>query len=1343
MKRASSSQAEPRRGSLFRFNFQRREPPRTWRNVANRDRFTATLQQQRAPEEGDDIGYEIMQSLRNAIGNEVDTATNLRPHHLFHFNMQSDQFTHAFQSTTFTVQEFREGSDRLDTYLQSLGDKLNSNQDLDADDDTFTVELTLVRTPGPGGTNPRANKLGRYGIERVLRNKKSIIVIKNEDQLCCARAIVTMKALADGGRRNPDYEDLRRGRNQQTIRARELHLRAGVPEGPCDIPELQKFQDFLTDYQIKVLAVDKPHMIVFAGPPASKQILLVKVDDHYHGCNSFAGFLERNYFCHDCNKGYNVDDFKHHACKRIWCRGCKKKGCPDWDSVKAGLVAGQFPSATHQCSDCNRLFYGQHCYDDHKKETVKERSLCQHYKKCIACKAEYDAAPILKKESANRPKFRHRCGWGECPFCEKDVPQTTHQCFIQPVDPSDDEPKLKRVRPAQVGDRHVVEVDPEGYCKVEKPPPLFVYADYEAMTDPQGLQTPILVCCETEDDDETQVFYGEDCTESFFDFLDDLVLDDYGDERKLIVIFHNFKGYDGMFVLQHLYQQHRTVDNQITVGTKVLSLQNDLITFKDSLCFLPFPLASFPATFDLTEQCKGFFPHLFNTSDNQEYDGVIPDIEYYDPEGMSSKKKTEFEQWHAAKVREGYRFRMQEEMKSYCISDVKLLKTGCQKFQKEFFTHAEFNPMEKCITIASACNRYWRKKLLPQNTIAVEPPRGWHGATTNTSLVAREWLAYENHLLRLQHGDAPTHPDRIRTATNGGEVRVYTPAQSFLVDGHDGVKTIYEFNGCLWHGCPQCFPKRSNISRLHTDRTFQELYEATCAKSNLLQHEGYDVKQMWECRWKWEKQHNEDLTTFLQSYEPSPRLQPRDAFFGGRTNAVKLYSCVNPTTGEKIFYVDVTSLYPWVNAEGEYPIGHPEVITSPNTLDITQYFGVALVDILPPYELYHPVLPHRQGGKLTFPLCSTCVAEEMKKPMSKRSAVCIHSVEERTLRGTWCTPELQKAVEKGYVILKIHEVWHFKDRKKGLFLEYVNQWLKIKQESAGYPSWADTPEKKVQYVADYKTRQGIDLDPDKIAKNPGRKATAKLMLNSFWGKFGENLNKQQVEAVTSPAALFHALYRNIEQVERIRLCTPDVLELVTRQHPDNLIDNGKRNLFIAAFTTCYARLKLYSYLDQLQQQVVYFDTDSVVYKWAPGQPQVPFGDYLGEMTDELEGDVITEFVSGGPKNYGYKTAAGKVCCKVRGFTLNVRGDKQLNYEVMKRNVIDEVQQPLEEKRLTDVNNPHFFTRDPSTKRIRVVPRTKKYALVFDKRVVNKDTFDSFPYGYSRIPDEDVQALLDL
>ena len=92
---------------------------------------------------------------------------------------------------------------------------------------------------------------------------------------------------------------------------------------------------------------------------------------------------------------------------------------------------------------------------------------------------------------------------------------------------------------------------------------------------------------------------------------------------------------------------------------------------------------------------------------------------------------------------------------------------------------------------------------------------------------------------------------------------------------------------------------------------------------------------------------------------------------------------------------------------------------------------------------------------------------------------------------------------------------------------------------------------------------------------------------------------------------------------------------------------SKVNIFIAAFTTCYARLKLYEALHTVQDQVLYYDTDSVIYRWSPGLPSIPIGGYLGEVTDELEGDVIVEFVSGGAKNYGYRTRNEKVECKVR------------------------------------------------------------------------------------------------
>lgn len=99
------------------------------------------------------------------------------------------------------------------------------------------------------------------------------------------------------------------------------------------------------------------------------------------------------------------------------------------------------------------------------------------------------------------------------------------------------------------------------------------------------------------------------------------------------------------------------------------------------------------------------------------------------------------------------------------------------------------------------------------------------------------------------------------------------------------------------------------------------------------------------------------------------------------------------------------------------------------------------------------MLPIRAGGKLTFPLYSACVQEEQAKPWLERTNLCNHTDQERMLKGTWATIELQKAVQLGYTIRKIHEVWHFReeDRREGLFADYVNTWLKLKQESAGWP----------------------------------------------------------------------------------------------------------------------------------------------------------------------------------------------------------------------------------------------------------------------------------------------------
>lgn len=155
------------------------------------------------------------------------------------------------------------------------------------------------------------------------------------------------------------------------------------------------------------------------------------------------------------------------------------------------------------------------------------------------------------------------------------------------------------------------------------------------------------------------------------------------------------------------------------------------------------------------------------------------------------------------------------------------------------------------------------------------------------------------------------------------------------------------------------------------------------------------------------------------------------------------------TTTKKIEYYDFTSLYPWTNKYYRYPIGYPTLITD-NFHDIGNYFGIAKVKALPLRGLFHPVLPYTSIGKLKLPLCETCADSKSQDP-------CTCSEEQRSFVGTWCTPELSKAMNNGYKVIKIYEIYHFEEstrydretRKGGIFTNYVKKILKIKQEAYG------------------------------------------------------------------------------------------------------------------------------------------------------------------------------------------------------------------------------------------------------------------------------------------------------
>lgn len=57
----------------------------------------------------------------------------------------------------------------------------------------------------------------------------------------------------------------------------------------------------------------------------------------------------------------------------------------------------------------------------------------------------------------------------------------------------------------------------------------------------------------------------------------------------------------------------------------------------------------------------------------------------------------------------------------------------------------------------------------------------------------------------------------------------------------------------------------------------------------------------------------------------------------------------------------------------------------------------------------------------------------------------------------------------------------------------------MKQQAEGNPARVKSEEDKNRYIRGYEEHEGTVLDKEKIEKNCGLRASAKLIFNSFWG----------------------------------------------------------------------------------------------------------------------------------------------------------------------------------------------------------------------------------------------------
>ena len=164
----------------------------------------------------------------------------------------------------------------------------------------------------------------------------------------------------------------------------------------------------------------------------------------------------------------------------------------------------------------------------------------------------------------------------------------------------------------------------------------------------------------------------------------------------------------------------------IFAGSKLLFLELNnpvSIRFLDSYKFLTFPLSSLPKSFELetdieggisSRLCKGYFPHLFNRKENEDYIGPYPPPDCYSYSSMKPKACDDFFRWYADRTDSGELFDFKKEIIEYCKNDVVILRLACLKFRDLVYELTGIDAFHKNITLASLAMRIFQTNFITE-----------------------------------------------------------------------------------------------------------------------------------------------------------------------------------------------------------------------------------------------------------------------------------------------------------------------------------------------------------------------------------------------------------------------------------------------------------------------------------------------------------------------------------------------------------------------------------------------------------------------------------------------------
>ncbi|MDI9312523.1 MAG: DNA polymerase [Limnohabitans sp.] len=805
-------------------------------------------------------------------------------------------------------------------------------------------------------------------IEEHRHKQKKLIKINNNDNSCGLQAIALSKYKQEYT--NPtmhEYELVRKNLNNRLVNlARQLGEFCGIDYNTkITSTELAIIDSKLKpEYQI-ICVNGQSKTYDFIGLTSEKKIFIEHLNDHYNVIFSMKAYLGTGYFCESCFVGFN--NIGYHICKD----GCKKCHSKYSSNCNQNVI---------ECTKCGRDFNGYFCLENHIKNKI-----CSMYKRCKDCCFEF------------KEKDGHTCGVYNCKSCNENYTVTPHFCHITSLD-------IEKLKKDDSDNKIFVAFDIESTLEtiannqIHKAFILISFIACYICFDNIELtkHSTCNICGEFK-----KTFIGSDCVKQFGDYLyNNLAKKAEKAKSNIFVFAHNFKGYDGHFIIQDLFNRKFTNVSPILNGSKILKIDVGNVRFIDTLSFFQQSLESLPKAFGMEESiAKGYFPYKFFSPDNTSYIGDLPDKLHFDYEKLSPYKKQDFDSWYNSKSSTVYN--IMEEAIKYCSMDVEILFKSFMKFRTLFILITEIDPITRNFTLAAIGLEIYRAKFLKEKTLGITP--------------------INSYKTRKQSKKANAYLDTIdENKTFIKEFRV----GPYYVDAFDPQnKYVYEYNGCFFHGCAYC---RYLTKKLPDTAENKSKYELTKIRNeNIRKNPNINcVINIWECiaddnLKNMSPEYNEfyrNRLSFYTNIEKIGEVSIRESFFGGRTNNIRFYYEI--ADNEEIKYMDVCSEYPFVLKTKLYPVGHPEKITMNFDYTLQSYFGFIKCKVLPPKNLFLPVLPLRINKKLEFVLCFKCAKEKIQED-------CNHSNDERALINTWTSAELQIAVIKVYQIVEIYQVLNY------------------------------------------------------------------------------------------------------------------------------------------------------------------------------------------------------------------------------------------------------------------------------------------------------------------------------